>query len=747
MLRVTLIAALSATFAAAAHAQRPVSAPPSDTSHHTARSDSGSVRAQRLPAVSVQASILPTAAASIGSGVPARMTNVSGAEVNAWHPRVLPDALTREAGISFYDDLGTPWKLNLSTRGFTAGPTVGLPSGITVFLDGVRQNEADAQEINFDLLPLDDVDHIEILSGTASLLGPNSLGGAINLITARGLGPLHGSLSTTVGSFGNREAQADFSGRTAGRWDYLASGQLSSENGWRQATSDHHYSVFANMGHDDGTSGIRIQVLASRSRAQTAGSLPESMFNASPQVNFTPGDFEDLNAQQLSVAAHTTRAFGSLSANLFGRRSTGQRFNVNQTPDPNVRGFTNDCTAGGTLDWRWTRLIGAGALALRGGVDGAANRVRVRIFNEANPGLGETANSNDSNGDAAASPLGLTTDVQSPSWNIAGYLLGDYQLGPVTLSGGARLDRLDIPFRNLLNSDDNATSDYTRANPRAGVSVDVGRGALVYASVGSGFRAPAILELGCADPTASCPLPFALGDDPPLRPVRSKTYEAGARWGSSHLSLNASAYRIDVNDEIFFVESPGALLSGYFTNVDRTRRTGFEVSADGQALTRHANWYVNYAYTRATFESPAQIFSIRSNDDFENSALSGSNRVVPGDAIPLVPAHQAKAGASLNVMHGITAGVDLRYIGQQWLRGDEANETTPLPAYALANARLGTHARGWDVSLVITNLFDTHRAIFGTFNENRRTGELERFLTPMNARGVSFELRRSFGAE
>ena len=49
--------------------------------------------------------------------------------------------------MSLYDDLGSPYKLNLSTRGFSVGPTVGLPPGVSVFLDGIRQNEPDAQEV------------------------------------------------------------------------------------------------------------------------------------------------------------------------------------------------------------------------------------------------------------------------------------------------------------------------------------------------------------------------------------------------------------------------------------------------------------------------------------------------------------------------------------------------------------------------------------------------------------------------
>jgi len=95
----------------------------------------------------------------------------------------------------------------------------------------------------------------------------------------------------------------------------------------------------------------------------------------------------------------------------------------------------------------------------------------------------------------------------------------------------------------------------------------------------------------------------------------------------------------------------------------------------------------------------------------------------------------------------VNAGLDLRYTGQQWLRGDEANESEPLGGYLTVGARVGLERGFWEVSVVGSNLFDSHRAIFGTFNENRQTGELERFLTPMGARAVKLVVRRSFGGE
>ncbi len=63
----------------------------------------------------------------------------------------------------------------------------------------------------------------------------------------------------------------------------------------------------------------------------------------------------------------------------------------------------------------------------------------------------------------------------------------------------------------------------------------------------------------------------------------------------------------------------------------------------------------------------------------------------------------------------------------------------------MANVRAGLTRGHWEVSGVLSNVFDSHAAMFGTFNENRQTGALERFLTPLTARSIKIVLRREFG--
>lgn len=119
--------------------------------------------------------------------------------------------------------------------------------------------------------------------------------------------------------------------------------------------------------------------------------------------------------------------------------------------------------------------------------------------------------------------------------------------------------------------------------------------------------------------------------------------------------------------------------------------------------------------------------------------------MVAGRRLPLIPAHVVRGGASVELRAGFEGGVEARYNGTQWLRGDEANEIEPLDAYVTADVRVAWERRGWRVSGVVTNVLDARRAVFGAYNENRGTGELERFLTPAERVAFRLALRRTFG--
>ncbi len=681
-----------------------------------------------LSPIEVLVSIAPRAAPSVGSGLPARISNLTQEEVEAWHPRLVANLLATQAGVSLYDDLGSSYKLNLSARGFGVGPTVGLPPGISVFVDGIRQNEPSAQEVNFDLLPIDHIERVEFLRGNASLLGPNSLGGAVNLITRRGGEEPRAAVEVSAGSFGMTEMQATADGQLFSNWEFYAGGGYGEEGGWREATSGERYSALVNLGRSSEDRGVRFQAMWADSRAETAGSLPESILDR-PTVNFTAGDFEAVELQQVTASGFRPLLSGRGSLTAFFRRTDAERFNVNQPPEGDVRSFAENNTLGGTGDWRRGFSLDESLLSLRLGFDMAASWTQFQIHEEERDGP----------------QVELTTDVESPRLDLAGFAMADLETGPAVFSAGARLDFIRIPFEDILDPAADTVSRFTRLSPRTGVSLDVGHGILAFGSVGLSFRAPAILELACSDPADACPLPFALGDDPPLDPVTATNYEVGLGWTRGPTELAASLYRTEVQDEIFFVPSVESIVQGFFRNLGETRREGIELEA---AVTARSGLYgyANYAYTRATFQETEKIFSARADDEAAGSALAGENEANPGDRLPMIPAHQVKFGSLYNHAIGLSLGFDGRLFGEQWLRGDEGNEVRPLDSYFTANARAGFAFGPWEIEGVLYNLFNARGPLFGTFNFNQGTQQLERFLTPLNARSVRVTLRRSFGA-
>ncbi len=700
----------------------PVAAQRQDSTHRGVLRDT---TIARLPAVQVIGSVLHVAGPAIASGVPARVSVVTSEDLRGWKPRLVSESLAREPGVSFYDDLGSPSKTTLVTRGFTASPVVGLPQGVSVFLDGVPVNEPDAGQVNFDLLPLEHLERVEFLSGTASLLGPHSLGGAVNLMTRHAEEEPAGEIELTGASHDRYSTTASHGGRAPRGWSYYGGGGYSSEGGWRDLTDATQLHGLLNVGRLGPAAGMRMQAFAANSNARTAGSLPSSVYRVKADSNLSAGDFEDISQLHVAVSGYRGLGTGHGSAVAYVRLSDAERFNVNQVDDPDVRSFSDNRSIGGSADWRTAVSAGSGALGLRIGAGGSTNRSRIRIYAE------------------RIDPR-LTTDIESPITKLDAYSLADFVVGRVTISGGARYDLVRIPFRNLLDRARDTTSTYQRLSPRGGVSVAVGSAGSLYASAGQSFRAPAIIELACADPNEPCPLPFALGDDPPLDPVVATTFEAGGRWVTNAVELTASVYRTSVRNDVFLfpyndASAPaGSTIDGFFANIARTRREGIELGS--RFRLGSLNLHANHAWTSATFQvGGIDIFSIREE-------MGGDNEIAKGDRLPLVPGQVTSLGASLELPRDADLGVEARYTGERFLRGDEANEEEPLDDYWLADARIGIRFGRWAVQAIVRNVLDSGHETFGTFNINQGAGGvLERFLTPGPPRTLQLVVRRRIG--
>ena len=129
-----------------------------------------------LPGMGIARNLLPYQVQSINS-----KTLSQGGGEN------LGELLARRlTGVNVNDISGSPFQGDLTFRGFRASPVLGTSQGISVYLDGVRVNEAFGDVVNWDMLPESAIASVLLVPGSNPLYGLNTLGGALALNSKSG---------------------------------------------------------------------------------------------------------------------------------------------------------------------------------------------------------------------------------------------------------------------------------------------------------------------------------------------------------------------------------------------------------------------------------------------------------------------------------------------------------------------------------------------------------------------------------
>ncbi len=651
-----------------------------------------------------------------------------------------PDAAFRSLqqlpGVTFYDDQGTRLQPELEVRGFQISPIVGTPQGVSVFLDGVRVNEPDAQEVNFDLLPMAAIDHSELVRGSQALFGRNSLGGALLFFTQRGMPTPSAHIELTTGSFGEQVGTIAAGGVSHGI-DGFIMGSASNEDGWRQATPARTRQLFATVGHRSAsggsdTSDIALSVLYARNRIAEAGSLPETWIQSNPRLNYTLGDFFKPDLIHVALRGFRGALGGTLRGTLYFRRNDIEQFNVN-VPPPSTDAFIDNKSGGGTAEWTRPFLLGSLATALTLGAEYARQNVQFRLTNTGGGGPGSVAAHGLVHADDAAAYAQAVVGI-TPTLSATAALRQDY---------------VRIPFRDEIDPANNGTNTYDRLSPFVGLTLKVSDDLRGFVAYKSAFRAPAPLELACASPDAPCSLPSALGADPALAPVTTHDYEAGFDVDlPNRTSLDVDGFWTDVFNDIVFA-APN-LTQVYFVNIPKSRRAGVEITAQ-TALPAGGRLFGSYSYVASTYRSTVQI----------STADTNPVPARPGDQIPSSPRHRGRVGVGITRVIGplaVDAQLDVRAYSSQYLRGDEANRHAPVPGYAISGLSVHAEYERYQIQLEVDNLFDRRFDTFGIIGENSLgappgspqpnqggdQGELANFFTPGLPRRIVLSIGAKF---
>ena len=90
-------------------------------------------------------------------------------------------------GVYLNEMQGNPFQPDVNFRGYTASPLLGTPEGISVYLDGVRQNQPFGDVVSWDLIPKNAISEMTLMPGSDPLFGLNTLGGALSVQTKNGV--------------------------------------------------------------------------------------------------------------------------------------------------------------------------------------------------------------------------------------------------------------------------------------------------------------------------------------------------------------------------------------------------------------------------------------------------------------------------------------------------------------------------------------------------------------------------------
>ncbi len=692
--------------------------------------------------------------------LPAPVQQVSADELEQGQVTSLADYMNRYMGsVHINEAQNNPLQPDVYYRGFVASPLLGLPQGLSVYVNGVRFNEPFGDSVNWDLIPEGAIEQMTLMPGSNPLFGLNTLGGAISVKTKTGFSAPGHQLEVSGGSW-ERHSEELTSGWNNGTWGYFIDLHHFEEEGWRDFSPTEANQVFGTLSWRGEGAELDLTLGANDNNMRGNGAVPIQLHQQQEKAIFTHPDqtVTRMFFSELSGLFDVTDTI-QLSGNGYFRQNRIKTFNgddsdfedclfagnagflceependpaeevVEDTNGNNV--LATDAVEGATNNTSQTHMRSVGGTIqsiFSGDLFGRQNAFVVGaaydyadVHFESNTELAELTASRGTIGsgifvDEAKVRLNTTTETFGVYFSDSLSLTDDF-----TLTFAGRYNHTTIDMKDQYGSTLNGHHTFDRFNPSVGFTYQALDNLNFYGSYSESARVPTPMELSCADEDDPCKLPNSFVADPPLAQVVSKSWEGGFRGDLNELmsrgnfNWNAGFFYTTNHDDIIFNRGGSSISEGYFSNVGKTLRygveSGFNVSFP-QMFSDIDDWHfsTNYTYLNARFMDG---FTIQNP---LNTSLPAN--VERGDRIPGLPEHVYKATLGVNLWQRWMIALDTQYSGEQYFRGDEANMTDPLGGYWVFNLRseikINEHVSFFGR---LDNIFDRDYKTFGVYGE------------------------------
>ena len=678
-----------------------------------------------------------------------------------------PKAINAQSGVSLADFMstnmqsvsvtemgGNPWQPEVTFRGYSASPLLGMPQGMSTYVDGVRVNEPFGDVTLWDKIPNFAIGGMQLVPGSNPMYGLNTLGGAIAIQTKSGRQAQGVGIEAEYGSWNRKRALVEYGGVSKdGSMDFYIGHQTTKEDGWRQFSPSHLNQTFAKTGWQSEKTKLDLSYIGTDNKLIGNGFTPEHMLSGDRDQIHTRPDWTNNYYHHLALnGSHWVNNDVMLSGNAYYRKSNrhtknGDLYEYEIDGQEEHEHYDIDCNElangecelkGSVLNTSHTKQDNYGVsaqMAFNQDLKGMKNQFivgtgfdyslirfrqneRVNISRESendfdgagidstpNTGLTETvfdASRESILTGAGALPQTQTVGLTGKQWTASLFATDTLSLNDKWhLNAGVRYNHTKVDNNDSLRGayvpvtnerSLTATDDYKRLNPTIGITHTPTDKLSIFGTYSESSRAPTSIELGCSNPAVGCLLPSAMADDPPLKQVVAKTYDFGARGSlTEEIKWNASIYHAMNHQDLQFIRAGDSTSRGYYDNVGRTQRQGLDLGLGGQH--DRFRWNASYSYIRATFDSDFSL--VNSSNSSANDGATNTNiyNVTKGNKMPSIPEHQLKARAQYDVTPQWSVGTNLVYFSDQYVIGNENNQHTANTAGCLP-LRSNTRACG-----------------------------------------------------
>jgi outer membrane receptor for ferrienterochelin and colicins len=470
--------------------------------------------------------------------VPVSISIVEAVEIQQRNSLTVDDALRYVPGVNM-----TGTQVNI--RG-SSGYSLGAGSRVLMLLDGIPFIPGDTGELNFESIPVGQVDRIEVVKGASSALyGSNALGGVINVITKPIPERAETSFRTYVGLY-NKPSYDQW------RWSDKTQAFNGQSISFARKVGDLGVSLFASRQIDD---GYRLNDYRRRYnfllKTERNLSSSKSLTLAFGLLNQFGGQFlywKNLDSALIPPPRHESDNVKSVRWYASGHYNNAVSDHLLLT----VKGqwYHNDWGFENPLDIGRTESLSDGFR-----IEALSTLLLDNVHT-------------------------LTTGLDGNVDFISGDAFDKRVIGGLALYGQDEMNisakmRLTLGVRFDFQSV-GLSGEHVEPNPKIGISYDVLDGTTLRASFGRGFRVPSLPEAFIS--AGSTGLAAVPNQD--LKPERSSSYELGVSQSLSGLgTIDLAAFRSDFDNLI----EPGLIVSGQsvlvqWSNVTRARVQGFETS-------------------------------------------------------------------------------------------------------------------------------------------------------------------------